>query len=225
MFFSFYKKLILIFTLGFIGLNVVISPVHAQTNEVALPTPVVKAQVAASPQVASSAADVFVPEPNISPLSLTVSPVSLLIETDPGVPVTTSFQVLNTGTETEYLKVTLLKFESDETGSSPVIVPFDATDQQQQWLAVSPDRFDVAPNIWKTLTVSFLPPQDAALSYYYALMVSRQVDQKPANGETGVVGAPALLALTTVRSPLAKQELQLKHTQVYCLQEKVHYLI
>ncbi len=163
---------------------------------------------------ATDAAEVFVPEPNTNALTLTLSPISLLLETDPGVPVTTSFQVLNNSEEVEYLKVTLLKFEADETGSAPVILPFQVEDEYQKWLTVSPQKFEVEPNTWKTLTVQFEPPAEAALSYYYAIMVTRQVDPVAVAGETTVLGAPALLALTTVRSPLAKQELQLKQFAV-----------
>lgn len=162
--------------------------------------------------IATDAAEIVSPPPapNENPLSLTISPVSLLIETDPGIPVTTSFQVLNNGSDVEHLKVTLLKFDADQSGNSANITEFLADDDYKDWMSISPSSFDVSPASWKTLSATFSPPPNAALSYYYALMVSRQVNTKAGNGETAVVGAPALLALTTVRSPLAKQELQLQ---------------
>lgn len=148
--------------------------------------------------------------PANGPVSLTISPISLLIETDPGKPVASSFQVLNNGDETEHLKVTLMKFSADQAGSQPVLQPFDASDVSQGWITFNQPNFSVEPNTWKTIQLVFSPPPEAALSYYYALVINRQSDPSVVGGATAVKAAPALLTLATVRSPLAKQELQLK---------------
>lgn len=158
----------------------------------------------------SSGEVVVVLPPNKQPVSLTISPSTLLLETDPSVPITSSFQVFNNSTENEYLKVSLLKFSADETGSAPILREFIAEDEYKDWLKFNTESFVVEPSTWETVQVTFSPPEYAALSYYYAIVVSRQSSLEPQEGETAVVGAPALLTLVTVRSPYAKQELQLK---------------
>lgn len=150
-----------------------------------------------------------IPAPK-SPLSLTLSPSSLLIETDPNTPVTSSFQVLNTGSKTEHLTVSLLTFSADASGAAPTIRQFSENDLHKDWMTFLPNSFSIEPATWKTVQVSFSPPETAALSYYYAILITRTTSAEVGEGETAIVGAPAMLALTTVRSPLAKQELQLK---------------
>lgn len=151
------------------------------------------------------------PPVNLQPLSLTISPPTLLLETDPAEPVSSSFQVFNNSTEDEYLQLSVLKFIADQTGSSPILQEFEPEDDFKDWLSFSEERFTVTPTTWKTIQVTFTPPSSASLSYYYAIVISRQSNPNPESGETAVVGAPALLTLVTVNSPFAKQELQLKN--------------
>lgn len=201
---NFYSFLFIIFFCTFIFLNQS-GTIFAQEHQVSSDSASIEEQVATS----SSSTD-FVPPPNTQPVSLTISPSTLLLETDPGTPITSSFQVFNNSTEDEYLKVSLLKFNADETGSAPVLREFVAEDEYKDWLKFNVESFVVEPNTWETIQVTFSPPEYAALSYYYAIVVSRQSSLEPQEGETAVIGAPALLTLVTVRSPYAKQELQLK---------------
>ena len=152
----------------------------------------------------------FVPPPNTQPVTLTISPATLLLETDPGKTVTSSFQVFNNSIETENLKVSLLKFSADQTGSAPILHEFTPEDEYEDWLTFNTNTFSIEPKTWQTVQIYFNPPENAALSYYYAIVVSRQTSESPKEGETAVIGAPALLTLVTVNSPYAKQELQLK---------------
>lgn len=152
----------------------------------------------------------FVPPPNTQPVTLTISPATLLLETDPGKAVTSSFQVFNSSTETEHLRVSLLKFSADQTGSAPVLQEFTPEDTYKDWLTFNTNTLSVEPKTWQTVQINFNPPESAALSYYYAIVVSRQTSEEPKEGETAVIGAPALLTLVTVNSPYTKQELQLK---------------
>ncbi|MCA9369203.1 hypothetical protein KC721_02810 [Candidatus Woesebacteria bacterium] len=151
------------------------------------------------------------PPVNLQPLSLTLSPPTLLLETDPAEPVSSSFQVFNNSTEDEYLQLSVLKFTADQTGSSPILQEFEPEDDFKNWLSFNEERFTITPTTWKTIQVTFTPPPSASLSYYYAIVISRQSNPNPGSGETAVVGAPALLTLVTVNSPFAKQELQLKN--------------
>lgn len=148
--------------------------------------------------------------PATQPLSLTLSPSTLLLETDPSSPVSSSFQIFNNSDETEHLRISLMKFAADQTGAAPVIREFDVADEYKNWMRFSPSTVTVESDTWQTVQITFDPPKEAALSYYYAIVVSRQAQTPALEGETAIVGAPAILALTTVRSPLAKQELQLK---------------
>lgn len=174
----------------------------------------VEAVASAPDNVASAAAQPSQPAidlpPATQPLSLTLSPSTLLLETDPSSPVTSSFQIFNNSDETEHLQISLMKFAADQTGAAPVIREFDSGDDFKNWMHITPSTISVEPDTWKTVQITFEPPREAALSYYYAIVVSRQTKTPALGGETAIVGAPAILALTTVRSPLAKQELQLK---------------
>ncbi len=162
------------------------------------------------PEATESAQEFIYIEPNSEPLNLTISPATLLLDTKPGNPVNTSFQVFNNSTETEYLKIDLLTFGANATGDEPVIKPFELGDDSESWLTFDNKNITVQPKTWKTVHVTFSPPESAALSYYYSIVISRQTSQTIKEGETNVVGAPALLLLATVQSPYAKQELQLK---------------
>lgn len=150
------------------------------------------------------------PPANAQPVSLTISPATLLLQTDPAKSVDSSFQVFNNSTETEYLKVSVLKFSADETGSAPLLQEFLPEDEYKDWLTFNTNTFTVQPKTWQTVQVTFNPPATAALSYYYAIVISRQSSLEPKGGETAMRGAPALLTLVTVNSSFTKQELQLK---------------
>lgn len=143
-------------------------------------------------------------------INLTVSPISVLLETDPGTQVTNSIRVLNNGTEAEHLTVELATFEASQDGSQPAIRSFTDTEAQKDWLTFSEKNITALPGEWKTVGLTFAPPPEAALSYYYAIIVKRQSDAVAAEGESIVTGAPAVLVLATVASPNARQELRLE---------------
>lgn len=149
----------------------------------------------------------------INPINLTVSPINLNLETDPGKPVSSSIRVFNNNTETEYLEIELAKFRADRSGSQPVIEHFETTDAYQHWMQFSENSFKVKPGEWKTVDVTFSPPREAALGYYYAVIVKRQQEVQ-AEATTVVTAAPAILVLANVYSPNAVQELQLAQLSV-----------
>ena len=165
--------------------------------------PTVQAQEASSSSLLEE-----LPIPS-SPLNLSLSPPSVFLETKPGQSVETTIKVFNNNQETEQLAVTLMKFRADPNGSQPILEDFTEVDDFQKWLSISPSTFNLDPQKWKTLQVSFSPPEDAGLSYYYAVLISRAQSQKAGEGESVVVGAPAILFLTKVKTPYEKQELQL----------------
>lgn len=142
------------------------------------------------------------------PLNLTISPVTLTLETTPGQPVTAPFKIKNNGTELEELQITLGTFTADETGQRPKLLDPKPEDTFMSWLEVDQPNFELASNEWKTVTLTFSPPADAALSYFYTVKVARaKIDTQP--GQAVIHGSPALLVLTTVQTPNVKKEMQL----------------
>jgi P pilus assembly chaperone PapD len=144
-----------------------------------------------------------------TPISLTVSPPTLYIDTEPGQPIEETVRVFNNGESTEILTTSLMTFSAAADGKAPVLRPFEPDEQSQEWLTMTPAEFSLEPQKWQTIKVSFHPPQDASLSYYYALLISRKGSVATSEGESAVIGAPAILVLSKVKTPFEKQELQL----------------
>lgn len=160
-------------------------------------------------EVATSSAEIPDLPPPKNPINITVSPISLILETDPGVPVTSQVRVRNNGTEAESLQLTVGTFTADETGLKPKLRDPRPEDTFLPWLKPDKTKVIVNPGEWETIPVVFSPPDDATLSYYYTIVFSRTKSAVVAPGETAVEGAPALLVLTTVRSPNAVRQLTL----------------
>lgn len=175
--------------------------VHAQTpetngNSLELPT-----ETPAPTQPPAPSAD--------QSLSLTLSPVSLILETDPGKTINSAIKIMNNSTEDEYLSIELMKFTGDPLLNKPILETFEPDDESQNWLTFDQNSFEAPAKEWTTINVTFAPPEDAALSYYYAIMIKRKTQVEVNAGEQQVVGVPMIPALITVHSPLTKQELQL----------------
>lgn len=143
-----------------------------------------------------------------TPMNLTFSPVSISLETDPGVPVTRQIKVRNNSNEPEELQISFGNFTADETGEKPKLLEPSDTVPYLSWLTVDQPTVTVLPGEWATINLTFSPPADAALGYYYAIYFRRsQASFVP--GGTAVQGSPAVLTLATVTSPLAKKQLEL----------------
>lgn len=143
-----------------------------------------------------------------TPMNLTFSPVSISLETDPGVPITRQIKVRNNSNEPENLQVTLGSFTTDETGEKPILREPSESDTFLTWLTIDQPNFTVLPGEWTTLNLTFAPPADAALGYYYAIYFRRSQPTVSLGG-TSIQGSPAVLALANVVSPLAKRQLEL----------------
>lgn len=167
-----------------------LSPVLAQTT-----TPTAKPVV--SPKEAPP-----------GPINLTLSPTFLNLATDPGQAVSSQLKITNNNNFTEYLKVDVAKYEITQGGERINVLKVTPEDDFAKWISFSEDSFTVAPNQTKNLKFTINPPKEAALGYYYALIVSRIREQE--SKDTAVVtGAPVFSVLLEVRSPNAKRELQL----------------
>lgn len=147
-------------------------------------------------------------------LNLTLSPVTLQLETDPGNPVTSQIKIRNNSDFPEHLKITIGKFTADASGAKPRLMDPEPGDEYLTWIRLPEPVFDVGPGEWKTVDFSFNPPESAALSYFYTLQVSRNVVIRPGGSETAITGVPSILLLANVHSPFAKRELSLEQFNV-----------
>ncbi len=147
--------------------------------------------------------------PPTQPLSLTVSPVTLNVQTDPGVPKDIEVKIRNNGTQEESVRIRIGTFRADATGNKPIFVDGKPEDVYLSWLQITKDSILIQGGEWKTIPLTFSPPKDAALSYYYTIIVERSVAAK-SDGNTSIAGAPAILLLANVNSPFAKRELALQ---------------
>lgn len=142
-------------------------------------------------------------------IDLSISPTFLSLTTDPGKSVTSKFTVRNNNNFTETLQISVAKFTAAANGSSPVIADLAPGDTFGKWVTITPQEFSVDANETKTITVEITPPKNAALGYYYALVIRRAQANKGAGQGAAITGAPALPVLLNVKSPNAKRELQI----------------
>jgi hypothetical protein len=165
----------------------------------------------ASPSAIPTATPLPIPE---TPINVTVSPITLQMETPPGGSETQEIKIRNNGTEEEPLKVSFGTFSFNERTQQ---IDLNQTDNPESlsWMSVDQPIIVVKPSEWASVNVTFAPPPTASLSYYYAVIFSR-VDEKTPDDltTTRVTGAPAVLVLANVQSPLTKRELQLESFSV-----------
>lgn len=143
-------------------------------------------------------------------LRLVTSPLPVNIATEPGKSVSTEIRVKNDGTAPETLSVRLMKFSAYEDSGKPALEEPDGTEDFLRWVSIPEPAFTLAPGEWKTVPVTFNPPAEAALGYYYAFVFSRS-DQTPETdeGQTGLDGGSAILVLLDVQVPGAEKEIEL----------------
>lgn len=142
-----------------------------------------------------------------SGIDLSLSPTYLTLRANPGENVSSEFKISNNNSFPEYLKITLSKFSSSNSGR-PVLAPLDAGDEFASWFETPETEFKLNPGQTKTLSISLSPPKDAALGYYYAVVVSRITEGE--NKDSAILtGSVALPVLLDVVSKNAKRELQI----------------
>lgn len=143
-------------------------------------------------------------------INLTLTPTFLSLHTDPGKDVGSKFTVKNNSNVTENLQLSLVKFQGSATANRGVsLKDVDKNDPFVKWIKFSEDSFSLAPNQQKTISVTVSPPAEAALGYYYGILVSRKTETEPGTSGAVVSGSPAIPLLLEVRSPNAKKEMQL----------------
>jgi Fn3-like domain len=148
-------------------------------------------------------------------LRLITSPLPINLVTEPGTTVTTELKVKNGGTQTETLKISLMKFSAYEDSGKPKLMDPEPQDDFLKWVTFSDPTFTVGPNEWKTVTATFNVPTTASFGYYYAFVFSRAQDTQALQaGQTAIVGGTATLVLLEARTPDAKREITVSEFSV-----------
>ncbi len=146
--------------------------------------------------------------PTDTGLRLVTSPLPISLTAEPGTTVSTTLKVKNGGTESETIRIDTLKFNAYEDSGKPRIMDMEPTDEFAHWVAFSEPTFTLAPEEWKTITVTFTIPPEASFGYYYAFVFTRAGEPAElAPKQTSVVGGTATLVLLEVRVPEAKREI------------------
>lgn len=143
---------------------------------------------------------VFGQSDNAGGFNLSTTPVVANLETKPGVPTSTKVQVKNNNITTESIKVSLLRFASNNQDGSPLLTEPDQNDEFLKWVTFSETRFDAEPNVWKTFDVTISPPGTAAFGYYYAIVLSRE-NATTSAGVTNLNASVAIPILLDVVAP------------------------
>ena len=151
--------------------------------------------------------------PPQSAINLTLTPISIQLDVNPGESETSEIKIRNNGTENEPLKVSFGTFAFNER-TQQIDLNQSLPEESVGWITVDRPEIVVKPGEWESVNVTFAPPADASLTYYYAVIFSRIDQAIPDGATTRVTGAPAVLVLTNVASPLAKRELQLESFSV-----------
>ena len=139
-------------------------------------------------------------------LQLVSSPLPINLVVEPGGEVSTQLRIQNGGTQSERIRVGLMKFSAHDDTGRPALEDFAPNDDAQNWVSFSEDEFTAGPQEWHTVTATFRPPEEAAFGYYYAVTFSRaDNDVNLAERQTAVVGATATLVLVEVSVPNAER--------------------
>ncbi|MDO8240681.1 MAG: hypothetical protein Q7T51_01735, partial [Candidatus Moranbacteria bacterium] len=143
-----------------------------------------------------------------SDLRLTTSPLPINLKTAPGTVISTPLKIKNDGTQTENIKITLMKFKADGTTGAPMLEDKTLTDEYFSWVKFSDPTFSLPANEWKTVTATFTVPTEASFGYYYAIVFGRADEQvTPEDRQTVVTGGTAVLVLLEAQVADAKREI------------------
>lgn len=133
--------------------------------------------------------------------NLSTTPVVANLQAKPGVATSTKVQVKNNNLAAERIKVSLLKFGSNNVDGAPQMVDVDPNDEFLSWVKFSESNFVAEPNVWKTIDVTITPPSTAAFGYYYAIIFSRDNEAQSAGTPTNLTASIAVPILLDVEAP------------------------
>lgn len=95
--------------------------------------------------------------PPSNPINLTLSPITLQLEVNPGETKTGEIKIRNNSTEPEALKVSFTTFSFNEA-TQQVNLNNQSDETFLQWISVDQPEFVVQPAEWSTIKVTFAPP-------------------------------------------------------------------
>jgi hypothetical protein len=145
-----------------------------------------------------------------NPINLTLSPISIQLESKPASQLSSQIRIRNNGKDNESLVLTLGTFIADSTGENPKLVDATERDTFLNWLKFENSQVSIAPGEWKQIPFTIDVPPEAVYSYYYAIFVTRENENRALeNAETVIKGSPAILVLLNIDSPEAKKEVVL----------------
>lgn len=132
--------------------------------------------------------------------NVVVSPTSEDLVVKPGGTISETLQFKNQGIATENIKISVMKFSSDNKSGLPVLSKPGPKDDYVNWATFSTTSFSAEPNVWVPIKMTISPPKSAAFGYYYAIVFSRSqtnTKSKVAN----LLGSVASLVLLDVQAP------------------------
>lgn len=138
-------------------------------------------------------------------INLQISPLPIVMTSDPGKTVTSDLRVRNAGTSSEKLKVSLRTFQAEGNKGNVVLKDRGPTDTHFDWVSFDRRTFDAPPNVWQTVKMKITIPKTAAFGYYYAVQFERATPAKAQPGQSAVEGAIAIFVLLDVNNPNAKR--------------------
>ena len=139
-----------------------------------------------------------------SGVNLTTSPLPISLSMTPGSTTTTDVRVQNSASQTQRIKVSLMKFSAYGEEGKPALSERQPGDDYFDWVSFSPSSFEAPPNQWTTVKMTIKAPKTAAFGYYYAVVFS-PADQTPSGEGNVLLGSSAVLVLLDVKSPNAKR--------------------
>lgn len=158
-------------------------------------------------------AKIEVPQGNLPDvgINVTISPVFFNLSTNPGEKVSSQLKVRNDNNFTEYFRIDLAKFRPTQTvdGAQPVIQELSPGDEFANWIKFDTEEFTLGPDQTKTIKFTISPPKEAALGYYYSILINRIQEKEAGKRQTVIKGSAAASVLLDVRSPNARRELEL----------------
>jgi len=111
----------------------------------------------------------FSPVVSAAGVSLTTSPVSEVISSNPGTVATTVLHVQNNGLLPVPMTIKLFAFGAAGTTGSPSLQPASPSDTYFSWAHFSPDAFIAQPDVPVAVTMTIDIPKTAALGYNYGV--------------------------------------------------------
>jgi hypothetical protein len=138
--------------------------------------------------------------------SLTTAPVSTVIHTTPGHPVSTTLSVEDDSLEPYKISLQVQTFRPyGDTGQAQIQKP-KPNSAYVNWVHFSQNNFTIQPNVWQKITMTVDPPSTAGLDYYYAIIV-KPAPLSSSSKPISLNGFNAVLVLLDVETPNAKAQL------------------